>query len=583
MAFFGLFGRTTSGDNLNTATVDELNPSAKIFRQDRIAEIESVIAQKHSVIEKDTNQFVADPFSTSIFNNLTYIPIVSDKTTRIRLWNQCAAFPECNWALREIADDFFHEDEQGNIINLKLPSDSENPSLNANRRSQLQDEFRKFIELFKLKEDGYILAKKFLIEGEVAYENIIDANNPLRGIIGVKYIPTDTYETLVDADTGRAVGIFFSKAALKNRLAYMFSGYSNNIAAFGGLTNNNYTNYLSDECIPMLWPQVTYINSGNKSPDNRIVFSHIDGAKQPYHQLTLLHDAMVILRITRAPERLVFNINTGNRPDKVARQEVKEFVQSMNARRSYNEKARISSNYNPVSMLESYYFWKSNANDGSSVESLNSTANYSEMDDVKYFLRRLFKQFNVPFARWEEPTNTLEKNDSLSREEYSFSRMIIRMQRRFAQGFKRSFITHLKLRDIWKQYSLTEADINIEFVRPVLYDLYQSQKMFTIQIENYSTFIAEEGLSKTIAMKRYLNYTDSEIEENNKAIVKEKLFEAACTYYANKMEEEGPKDNALIPSDLVWSSYDEASKEAEQEAEQEANEESGDDEGGLFA
>lgn len=582
MGFFGgLFNRTHGG--IDTATLDELNPSAKIFNQDRIAELESIIAQKHSVIEKDTSQFVADPFSTSVFNNLTYIPITSDKTTRIRLWNQCAAFPECDWALREIADDFFHEDEQGNIINLKLPSDTERPELNPNRRTQLQEEFRNFIELFKLKDDGYILAKKFLIEGEVAYENIIDAKNTLRGIIGVKYIPTDTYETLVDSKTGRAVGIFFSKAALQNRLAFMYSGYSNNIAAFGSLTNYSYNSYLSDECIPMLWPQVTYINSGNRSPDNRIVFSHIDGAKQPYHQLTLLHDAMVILRITRAPERLVFNINTGNRPDKLAKQEVKEFVQTMNARRSYNEKARISSNYNPVSMLESYYFWKSNANDGSSVESLNSTANYSELDDVKYFLRRLFKQFNVPFARWEEPTNTLEKNDALSHEEYSFSRMIIRMQHRFAQGLKRSFITHLKLRDLWKQYGLQESDINIEFVKPVLYDLYQAQKMFSIQIENYSTFIAEEGLSKTVAMKRYLNYTDAEIEENNKAVVKEKLFEAACNFYANKMEEEGPKNNDLIPTDLVWSSYDAASKDAEEEAAAEDNNDDEESGGGLFA
>lgn len=45
----------------------------------------------------------------------------------------------------------------------------------------------------------------------------------------------------------------------------------------------------------------------------------------------------------------------------------------------------------------------------------------------------------------------------------------VRLQRRFAIGFKRGFITHLKLREIWDKYELNDADINVEFVKPSLY------------------------------------------------------------------------------------------------------------------
>ena len=61
----------------------------------------------------------------------------------------------------------------------------------------------------------------------------------------------------------------------------------------------------------MLYSQLTYIDSGNYSPDGMIAYPIIERTKQAYHQLALLQDAAVILRVTRAPERLLFNVSTG--------------------------------------------------------------------------------------------------------------------------------------------------------------------------------------------------------------------------------------------------------------------------------
>jgi hypothetical protein len=62
------------------------------------------------------------------------------------------------------------------------------------------------------------------------------------------------------------------------------------------------------------------------------------------------------------------------------------------------------------------------------------------------------KQLQVPFSRYKTPENTMEKNDTISQEEYAFSRMIIRLQRRVALGFKQGFIVDLKLRGMWDKY-----------------------------------------------------------------------------------------------------------------------------------
>jgi len=56
-------------------------------------------------------------------------------------------------------------------------------------------------------------------------------------------------------------------------------------------------------------------------------------------------------------------------------------------------------------MLESYVFGKSDGNDGTSIESVGSSANYEELGDIEYFLRRFMKQFKVPFSRYKTPEN----------------------------------------------------------------------------------------------------------------------------------------------------------------------------------
>jgi len=109
-----------------------------------------------------------------------------------------------------------------------------------------------------------------------------------------------------------------------------------------------------------------------------------------------MQDAAVIRRVTRAPERLLFNISTGNMTAQYAEDYVRRFANGLKAKKVVgkpgpNGQPDIAAVYNPVSMLESYVFSKSTANDGTTVETVGSTANFDEVGDIEYFLRRLFK------------------------------------------------------------------------------------------------------------------------------------------------------------------------------------------------
>ena len=197
-------------------------------------------------------------------------------------------------------------------------------------------------------------------------------------------------------------------------------------------------------------------------------------------------------------------------------------------------------------------FGKSSESDGTTVESVGSSASYDEMGDIEYFLRGLLKMFKVPFSRWKTPENTIEKNDSITYEEYTFSRMIMRMQERFAGGFKRGFITHLKLRGLWdkKDYDLKETDIDLSFAPPVLYDLYEKQKVTEAKMAIYKAYTDNDEMSKSMAMKNVLGWTETQIKENYMDLVFDKQWAAVADMMGERISEENPPVDIKSPMRL---------------------------------
>ena len=79
------------------------------------------------------------------------------------------------------------------------------------------------MNLFNLREDAFNLVKRFLVEGEIAFENIINAEKPELGIIGVKYLPTEYYQSILNSENGKVIGISFDKENLNKDLKQIVS------------------------------------------------------------------------------------------------------------------------------------------------------------------------------------------------------------------------------------------------------------------------------------------------------------------------------------------------------------------------
>lgn len=126
-----------------------------------------------------------------------------------------------------------------------------------------------------------------------------------------------------------------------------------------------------------------------------------------FKQKELLEDAVLIYRVQRAPERRVFKIDVGNMPSHMAMAFVERVKNEIHQRRipSAQGGSGLDATYNPMSMLEDYYFPVSEGGRGSSVEvlpggCLSMDTKVPLLDGREVTLADLTTEFNSGKENW---------------------------------------------------------------------------------------------------------------------------------------------------------------------------------------
>ena len=529
--------------------IEELNPSAEVLQD--VQDIDNdggYEVTKPREEEERISTTLAYPTSDSIHSFLA-APVSTEKLRRLNEYRAMANHVEVSDAVDEICDSFYNENEVGDFLQLKIKNDSK---FSDRQKTILYDEYKRFVDLFRFERNSFNYARTFVVEGELAFENIIDPNEPTKGIVNVKLLDNAKYELLKDLKTYDLIGIYFNMSRA-DITSVLHSNYGVSTAYFNELDQNrqssSYNSYYNDDQnIPLLFSQLTYINSGTFDRDMTYVIPPLDKARQAYRQLILIEDGVIIYRVARSPERLVFNIASGNTSGQKAQQQLLQMVKRFNQRKATrnNESGQrgITNTYDSHQVVESYWFLKPDGTDGSNVESIGGSSDFGELEDLKFFTRKLYRSLKVPFSRFEQPENTISQGEDITYEEYKFAKFVTRLQQQFAAGVESAFETHLKLKGLWKDYKMHSNDIKSEATPPALYELYQTAKLNELKMEAYSNIADNDKFSYTIAMKKILNMTDEEIEENDKMLDIESEKQAIREYWAEKVSEYGSRAKA---------------------------------------
>lgn len=242
-----------------------------------------------------------------------------------------------------------------------------------------------------------------------------------------------------------------------------------------------------------------------------------------FKQKELLEDSILIYRVHRAPERRAFYIDTGNMPGHKAMAYVNRIKDEVNQRKIPNKSGSgqnvVDATYNPMSLLEDFYFAVGENGRGSRVEILPGGDNLGTIDDLRYWDNKLKRGLNVPasyISSGPEDSNAPYVDGRATTaliQEYRFSNFCERIQNLINHIFDREFKLYLKYKGVQIDSSLFELTLN----KPQNFARYRQ-----IEIDNQriSTFSSIEGIpyiSRRIKLKRYLGWSEDEVVENEKA------------------------------------------------------------------
>ena len=239
-----------------------------------------------------------------------------------------------------------------------------------------------------------------------------------------------------------------------------------------------------------------------------------------FKQKELLEDSIIIYRVHRAPERRVFFIDVGNMPPHKARQyleQVKlEVQQKRTPGKSKDGNSVADSSYNPMSMLEDYFFAQTADGRGSKVDTLPGGDNLGQIDDLRYFSNELLRGLKIPSSYWpsgpEDGTATVNdgKVGVAYIQEYRFANYVQRLQRQIQDGMDAEFKMFLKERGI----EIDNSTFFLEFNVPMNFSSFRDIQLQSERANLFNTVASIPYLSNQFKLIKYLGLSPDEIREN---------------------------------------------------------------------
>ena len=433
----------------------------------------------------------------------------------IRKYRQMALFPEAELAVDDIVNEAVVADREQNPVNINLS----NVNLSLDIKDKILENFHEVINLLNFNETGYDTFKKWYVDGRIYYHIIIDQSNPKRGILELRPIDALKIKKIRQIIPPREG--YDSPTMPKVEEYFMFNEMGID-AKYGSSSAANHIKIAPDS--------IAYCHSGLLSEDKKLVLSYLHKAIKPLNQLRMIEDAVVIYRISRAPERRIFYIDVGNLPKMKAEQYLRDIMTRYKNKMVYDANSgEVRDDRRHQSMLEDYWLPRREGGRGTEITTLPGGENLGELADIEYFQKKMYKALNVPSSRLEQESGfTLGRAQEISRDEVKFSRFVERLRGRFNNLFHTCLEKQLILKGIltlndWRSISKNvhyEWQTDSHFAELKEAEMLQ-ERLNLLQSMNFADEIVGNFYSKDYIRKRILKQTQEEIDQMDREIEQE--------------------------------------------------------------
>ena len=424
----------------------------------------------------------------------------------IRRYRDISQQSETDSAIEDIVNEALVSNESDQSVSIVL----DNLPLPSTIKKKIRVEYDEVLRLLNFDHKGHDIFRRWYVDGRMFYHKVIDTKDPTKGITELRWIDSTKIRKVreVQKEKNVSTGVDMVKKVLEY---YLFN--EKGLAGAGGGSSN------PNQGLKIAHDSIAYIPSGVIDGNSGRVISYLHKAIKPVNQLRMIEDALVIYRISRAPERRIFYIDVGNLPKIKAEQYLKDVMNRYRNKLVYDASTgEIRDDRNHMSMLEDFWLPRREGGRGTEITTLPGGQNLGEIDDIVYFQRKLYRSLNVPISRLESESGfSLGRATEITRDELKFTKFVQRIRKKFVPLFTDLLKTQLLLKGIITQqdWDGMKEHIQYDFLQDGHFTELKEAELLRERIEILGSMEPYMGtfFSKDYVWKKVLRFNDAEKEE----------------------------------------------------------------------
>lgn len=379
-------------------------------------------------------------------------------------YREMSSLSDCEVAIENVVNEAIVAGKGERPVNILL----DNLSLTESIKTKIRNEFDTILDLLNFNNFGHEVFRRWYVEGRLYYHIMIDENDPSRGIVELRSLDATKIKKITQVNKEK------KQDTINVKVNEVFN-YNP-----AGLNAQNRQGILISR------DSIAYCTSGLLDKRKKMVLSYLHKAIKPLNQLRMVEDAIVIYRISRAPERRIFYIDVGNLPKVKAEQYIRDIMTRYKNRLVYDsDSGEVRDDRRHQSMLEDYWLPRREGGRGTEITTLPGGENLGQLDDVEYFQRKLYKAMHVPVSRLEADSGfSLGRESEITRDELLFSKFVHKLQIRFSSLFQEVMEKQLILKNIMtsSEWNAVKDKIQYDFTSDHFYTELKQQEILNARM-----------------------------------------------------------------------------------------------------
>ena len=420
-----------------------------------------------------------------------------------------ALVPECDSAIEDIVNESISANDLVAPVAINLDRIDK---MSEGIKKKVRAEFDEVLSLMGFRDMSHDIFRKWYVDGRIYYHKMVDSKNPKKGLQGLRAIDPQKIRKIREVEKKKDEKT--SVEVIKNVEEYFLF----NDQGFDKSGNN------TGQTVRIHPDAVCHVTSGLLDYNKTIIVGYLHKAMKSVNQLRMLEDALVIYRISRAPERRIFYIDVGNLPKARAEQYLKEVQTAYRNKLVYNaDTGEVKDDRKHMNMLEDFWLPRREGGRGTEITTLPGGQNLGEIEDILYFQKKLYKSLNVPVSRLEQENSfAIGRATEISRDEVKFSRFVDRLRVKFSKVFDDILKTQLLLKKIvseddWKK---SKEYISYDFQKDGHFVELKEAEILRERVSTLNDLDAFVGkyYSEAWVRKNVLRQSEAEIKDIDKEI-----------------------------------------------------------------